>query len=114
MPVRRDVDSRLVGGPIADLLRVQGRRIPIQKIEGALSTIALINRPSVEFEVIRPTDEAALLQLRVEARADDADQADAAVSAGLEKSFGIKSAVEIVEPGSLPRYAFKPVRVVDA
>jgi phenylacetate-CoA ligase len=102
------------GGRLQDLLRVQGRRIPIQKIEGALSTIALINRPSVEFEVIRPTDEAALLQLRVEARPDDADQADAAVSAELEKSFGIKSAVEIVEPGSLPRYAFKPVRVVDA
>lgn len=101
------------GGRFSDLLACQGRHFQLSELEGALRKVRAVTKPTLEYVVVRPTDPAAPLHVRVElAEGDDGDAADAC-RAALNERFGIEATVTIVERDTLKRSGYKAIRLVD-
>ena len=100
------------GGRFKDLIATQGRRLQIFDVERALRGVAEVVTPSLEYAVVRPREESAPLQVRVEC-SSEADGAGARCVVALREGLDIESQVSIVERGSLPRSGYKRIRVVD-
>ncbi|MBV8236155.1 MAG: hypothetical protein JO075_10695 [Acidimicrobiia bacterium] len=104
----------LWGGRFKDLLSSQGKRFQVNELEKALRAIPEIAKPTLEYQVVKPTQEDAPLRVRVESTvtADPADVARRAQSA-VRESLGIDTAIEILARDSIPRSGYKATRLIE-
>jgi phenylacetate-CoA ligase len=106
----------LWGGRAKDLIPSQGKRFQTEEVASALRSVGDVSEPSLEWQMVRPTDDSAPLVVRVErgtgAAADDAEVSGRCASA-IRDALGIKAAVEVLGRETLPRSGYKTVRVVD-
>lgn len=101
------------GGRMKDLVRSQGRSFMLFDIERPLKSVRAIRKPSLEYVVVRPTDPAAPLRIRVEA-SSDVEASGREAEAALREALGVAVEVDALERGELPRAGYKATRVVDA
>ena len=107
-------------GRIDDMFTIRGENIYPSEIDAVLNELPLYGG---EHQIVITRDAAMdELLLRVEASADLATQADAAarraafradVAGRMQKMLGLRTLVEIIDHGVLPRTDFKAKRVVD-
>jgi len=64
--------------------------------------------------VVKPTDETAPLQVRVELQDGDAEAAAQQCAAAIKEAVGVDATVEILERETLERSGYKATRLVDA
>ncbi len=104
------------GGRFKDLLSSQGKHFQVTELEGALRTIPAVNDPTLEWQVVKPTDDAAPLRVRVELGVDggDVDSIAGACASAIAAEVGVHAEVEVLDRGSLERHGYKQVRLVDA
>jgi len=106
----------LWGGRFKDLIAAQGTRFQASEIETALRGVPDVREPSLEWQMVRPTDEAAPLRVRVErgsgASGDDAEVAGRCAAA-LDRALRVHAVVEVLERETIPRSGYKAARVVD-
>jgi len=102
------------GGRFKDFLDVQGRYFNIGELERALRAVDVISKPTLEYVVVKPTDPAAPLVVRVELLSEhDTEQARQRCVISVKERLGIDATVEIVDRESLARSGYKAVRLVD-
>ncbi len=102
------------GGRFKDLVASQGKHFQVHEIEGALRTVEAVTTPTLEWQVVKPTDSAAALHVRVEFAEGDRNIVAGRCAEAIERELGITATIEIVERGSLTRSAYKQIRLVDA
>ena len=105
----------LWGGRFKDLIAAQGTRFQASEVESALRKIPEVNEPSLEWQMVRPTDDSAPLQVRVErgnAGGDDAEIAGKCAAA-LRAAVGVDAQVTVLDRQAIPRSGYKAARVVD-
>ncbi len=95
---------RLIGRG-ADAVLVDGRMVFPLDVQLALDDSGVRGRGAPEFQLVHGGDESAL-RVRVEHEGDGT-----ALAAVLSERLGVAAEVETLEPGSLPRAAFKPRRI---
>ena len=106
----------LWGGRFADLLSCQGTRFQLSELEASLRSEELVAQPSLEYQVVRPDDGPAPLEVRVEVATEDGElrgQVAARVAAEIKEKLGVVAAVEALPRDTLPRAGYKAKRVVD-
>ena len=105
----------LWGGRLSHLLSCQGRRFQVAAVERALAAVREVARPSLEYCVQRPVDEAAPLVVRVEEGegAGDREALRRRCAAAIEEHLEVVADVEVLERGSLPRSGYKAARLVE-
>jgi len=106
----------LWGGRFKDLISVQGKRFQANEVESALRKVGEVNEPSLEWQMVRPTDDDRPLAVRVErgggAAGDDTEIAFKA-AASIKDALGIDAAVTVLDRETIPRSGYKASRVVD-
>ncbi len=106
----------LWGGRFKDLIAVQTTRFQANEVESALRVVAEVNEPTLEWQMVRPTELARPLVVRVErgtgAGGDDTEIAKRCAAA-LRDTLGIEADVIVLERDSIPRSGYKAGRVVD-
>jgi len=96
-------------GRAADIVRIGSVEVLPVDVWWALEDFPQLRAPSIEFQIVRrPAPDA--LEIRVEG--DPALAPD--IAARVTERTAVPARVEMVEHGTLPRFEFKPVRVVDA
>jgi phenylacetate-CoA ligase len=101
------------GGRFKDFLDCQGTYFQVGEIERALRTVDEVTKPTLEYVVVKPTDPAAPLRLRVELLEGDTELARGRCVAAIREAVGVEAEVEIVERESLARSGYKTTRLVD-
>lgn len=101
------------GGRFKDLLTCQGRRFQASELEAALRTVGEVTKPSLEWVAVRPREEGARLEVRVELLEGDAHEVASQCAGAIQEKLGIDARVEIVKRDTLPRSGYKATRVVD-
>ena len=89
----------LWGGRFADLLSCQGTRFQLSEVEAALRTEKLVAQPSLEYQIIRPDDGPAPLEVRVEVATEDPDARSLVadrVAMAIEEAVGVHAVVELL------------------
>jgi phenylacetate-CoA ligase len=102
------------GGRFKDLLVSQGKHFQVNEIENALRTVGAVTSPTLEWQVVKPTDVAVPLHVRVELANGDRDQVAGQCGEAIARELGVTATIEIVERGSLARNAYKQTRLVDS
>jgi phenylacetate-CoA ligase len=102
------------GGRFKDLLSTQGRHVQLTEVEGALRAVEAVSRPTLEYVVVRPRDEAEPLRVRVELADGDPDEVAGRCRAAIAEAVGIEADVEVVARGTLPRSGYKATRLVSS
>ncbi len=107
----------LWGGRFKDLVAAQGKWFQPDEIASALRTVADVCDPTLEWQMVKPTEEAAAVVVRVEkgkgASSEDAEVARRCAEA-IRSSVGIETAVHVMERESLPRSGYKSTRLVES
>ena len=98
-------------GRAQDAVTVRGNAILPMDVELVLREHEEVSFPAFEYQLVRTRDTSALL-LRVEAQ-HPSDELGAKVTVALSEALGVPVRLELVASGSLPRPAYKPLRVVD-
>lgn len=103
-------------GRVRDIVPVAGKEILPIDVALVLYDFPEISTPSAEYQIVRPKQEAPSLHVRLEY--DPATVGDpAGITRRLGERFqdrlGVKLALELVERGSVPRFAYKAARVID-
>lgn len=101
------------GGRFKDLLASQGRRFQISELEAALRSVEPVTTPSLEWVVVRPRDDGAPLQVRVELAEGDPRAIAQRCQAAIREKLDLESRVETLPRDTLPRSGYKSQRVVD-
>ena len=103
------------GGRFKDLVPSQGRRFFLHELEAALRSVEAVAKPSLEYQLVKPTDDAAPLKVRVEMGSGEPDQAGAGAAcvAAIDQQLGLKADVEVLARDTLPRSGYKATRMVD-
>jgi phenylacetate-CoA ligase len=102
------------GGRFKDLLACQGTRFQVTEIEKAIRhAVPELTQPSLEYVVVKPVVDDAVLVVRVEGPSDGEGLA-ARCEAALKEQLAVIASVELLERESLPRSGYKTNRVVDA
>ena len=106
----------LWGGRFKDLIAVQGTRFQANEVESALRGVGDVNEPTLEWQMVRPTEDARPLVVRVErgtgAGGDDADIAKRCAAA-IHDALSIDADVIVLARETIPRAGYKAGRVVD-
>jgi len=106
----------LWGGRFKDLISAQGTRFQANEVESALRGVAEVTEPTLEWQMVRPVDDARAVTVRVErgagAPADDTEVARKCAAA-LQERLGIDTVIEVLERETIPRSGYKAARVVD-
>lgn len=102
------------GGRFKDFLNCQDKYFQVAEVEGALRKIEPVNQPTLEYVVVKPTDESAPLRVRVELLEGDADSVAHQCAGAIKEAVGVEATVEILERETLERSGYKATRVVDA
>lgn len=104
------------GGRFKDLVSTQGKSFMLTDIERAIGGVDDAKAGGIQYQIIRPTDIAAPLRLRVEVgegfSGDTADVREHLVNA-FSKELGIVVEPEVLDRDTLPRAGFKATRIVD-
>jgi len=104
------------GGRFADIIMTQGKRLHPYQIEAVLRKNPDVNRPGIEWQMVRPTDEKRVLVIRVE-RGSNACRQDAEIARNcylnLKEALGIDTEISVLPRDALPRSGYKIARVVD-
>ncbi|HUC36163.1 MAG TPA: hypothetical protein VMR97_03470 [Acidimicrobiales bacterium] len=106
----------LWGGRFKDLVSSQGKRFQAEEIAGALRSVREVCKPTLEWQMVRPRQDASELVVRVErgtGAPDDAIEVERRCAAAIHDALGIKATVEVLERDSLPRSGYKAARLVD-
>ena len=106
----------LWGGRFADLLSCQGTRFQLSELEASLRTEPLIAQPSLEYQLIRPDDGPAPLEVRVEIATEDdgiREQVADRVKANIKETLGVVATVDALSRDTIPRAGYKAKRVLD-
>jgi phenylacetate-coenzyme A ligase PaaK-like adenylate-forming protein len=78
--------------------------------------VAEVTEPTLEWQMVRPVDDARAVTVRVErgagAPADDTEVARKCAAA-LQERLGIDTVIEVLERETIPRSGYKAARVVD-
>jgi phenylacetate-CoA ligase len=98
-------------GRAKDAVSVGEKTILPMDVELVLREIEEVSVPAIEYQLVRTNDTSALL-LRVEAERPS-DELGAELTVALGEALGVPIRLELLESGSLPRPAYKPLRVVD-
>jgi phenylacetate-CoA ligase len=103
------------GGRFKDLVASQGTRFFLHELETALRSVDAVTTPSLEYQLVNPTDEAAPLQLRVElgGGGGDKDEVASALRGAVRAQLGVDAAVDVLDRDTLPRAGYKATRLVD-
>jgi phenylacetate-CoA ligase len=106
----------LWGGRFKDLIAVQGTRFQANEVQSALQRVGEVNQPTLEWQMVRPTEDARPLVVRVE-RGTDAGGDDAEIAnrcaAAIREALGIDADVTVLARETIPRAGYKAGRVVD-
>jgi phenylacetate-CoA ligase len=106
----------LWGGRFKDLIAVQGTRFQANEVESALRAVGEINEPTLEWQTVRPAEDARRLVVRVErgtgAGGDDTEIA-ARCAAVIREALNIDADVTVLAREAIPRSGYKAGRVVD-
>jgi phenylacetate-CoA ligase len=108
----------LWGGRFKDLVCAQGKRFQAAEVESALRALPEVNEPSLEWQLVRPSDDTSPLEVRVERGAGPGAQADegeiaAKAAAAIKEALGVEAAVTVLERETIPRSGYKAARVVE-
>ncbi len=106
----------LWGGRFADLLSCQGTRFQLSELEASLRTEPLVAKPSLEYQVIRPDEGPAPLEVRVEMATEDdgiRDQVADRIRANIKETLGVVATLEVLSRDTIPRAGYKAKRVLD-
>lgn len=108
----------LWGGRFQDLLAVQGKHVQVNEIEASLRTVERITVPTLEYMVVRPSDESAPLRVRVELGSGDSDGDRATIATScaraIETQLGVRAEIDVVDRDTLARSGYKAVRLVES
>ena len=104
----------LWGGRFKDLLSCQGTRFQVSEVESAMRKVAEVAEPALEYQVVRPKDDASLLRVRVESSAGNPAGVAERCSAAIRDNVGIETLIDVLERGTLPRSGYKATRLVDS
>lgn len=102
------------GGRFKDYLNSQGKYFQVSEVENALRSVEPVTQPTLEYVVVKPTDETSPLQVRVELAEGDEDEVRQRCVAAIKEQVGVEADVEVVERESLERSGYKATRLVDA
>jgi phenylacetate-CoA ligase len=106
----------LWGGRFKDLIAVQGKHFQANEVEGALRTVREVNEPTLEWQMVRPTQNDRPLVVRVErgtgAGGDDDEIAGRCASA-IRAALSVDADVTVLAREAIPRSGYKAGRVVD-
>jgi phenylacetate-coenzyme A ligase PaaK-like adenylate-forming protein len=102
------------GGRFKDFLDVQGRYFQVGEVEKALRSVEPVTQPTLEYAVIKPTDDTAPLSLKVELGDGDPTEVAARCAAAIKEVVGIDATVEILDRDSLERSGWKQSRIIEA
>ncbi len=102
------------GGRFKDYLNCQGKYFQVSEVENALRSVEPVTQPTLEYVVVKPTDETSPLKVRVELAEGDEDDVRRRCVAAIKEQVGVKAAVEVLERESLERSGYKATRLVDA
>ncbi|HTT87182.1 MAG TPA: hypothetical protein VMF60_07435 [Acidimicrobiales bacterium] len=106
----------LWGGRFKDLIAIQGTRFQANELESALRGVGEVNEPTLEWQMVRPTEGDRPLEVRVErgtgAGGDD-DEIAGKCTAAIKAALGIDAAVTVLAREAIPRSGYKAGRVVD-
>ena len=106
----------LWGGRFKDLIAAQGKRFQANEVESALRKVPEVNEPSLEWQMVRPTDDTRPLAVRVErgtgAGGDDTGLAGKCAGV-IREALGIDAEVTVLARESIPRSGYKAARVID-
>jgi phenylacetate-CoA ligase len=98
-------------GRRADIVVAAGREILPNDIQMALTDVAEVMRPALEFQMVR-SSEGSALRIRVEAE-HPSPALQELVRARLSEKLDVPVQLELLASGALPRPVYKPLRVVD-
>jgi phenylacetate-CoA ligase len=101
------------GGRFRDLLSSQGKHFQVADVEAALRSVPAVTTPTLEYVVVRPSDDTSPLVVRVELGDGDAGGVAARCTAAVKDELGLEAAVEVVGRGELPRSGYKAIHLVD-
>lgn len=99
------------GGRFKDLLLCQGTRFFVADVENALRKVEAVAKPSLEYQVVKPSGDDALM-IRVEVAGDQTDVA-AQCSAAVRDALGVATVIELLDRDTLPRSGYKATRLVE-
>jgi phenylacetate-CoA ligase len=102
------------GGRFKDFLDCQGKYFQVNEVEGALRSVREVRKPSLEYVVVKPADDAAPLQVRVEMAEGDRDDVAQRCTVAIKEAVGVDAVVEVLDRDTLARSGYKATRVVDA
>ncbi len=102
------------GGRFKDLLRSQGKHFQTAELEAALRAVEPVTKPSLEWAVVRPRDDAAELVVRVELAEGDPDEVAGRCRGEIRERLQLDARVEVLARDTLPRSGYKAQRVVEA
>jgi phenylacetate-CoA ligase len=101
------------GGRFKDLLSSQGKRFMVNELEQALRSVPDVTTPTLEYVVVKPTIEEAVLVVRVEcATTGDEAEVGRRCEVAVKEQLGIDAAVEVLARDTLPRSGYKATRLV--
>ncbi len=102
------------GGRFKDYLNCQGKYFQVSEVENALRSVEPVTQPTLEYVVVKPTDETSPLKVRVELAEGDEDDVRQRCVAAIKEQVGVEADVEVLERESLERSGYKATRLVDA
>lgn len=102
------------GGRFKDYLNCQGKYFQVSEVENALRSVEPVTQPTLEYVVVKPTDETSPLKVRVELAEGDEDDVRRRCVAAIKEQVGVEADVEVLERESLERSGYKATRLVDA
>jgi len=101
-------------GRVRDLVRATDREVLPIDVALVLYEFPEVSEPSAEYQIVRTTPAGESLHVRVE-HAPGVDRAGLGrrLAERFRERLGVSTALELVERGSVPRFAYKAARVVD-
>jgi phenylacetate-CoA ligase len=103
-------------GRVRDIVAVDGHEILPIDVALILYEYPEVSMPSAEYQIVRPKQPATTLHLRLEydpSRLSDAAGFTQQLAHRFSERLGIQLHLELVERGTVPRFAYKAARVVD-
>ncbi|MBI3785605.1 MAG: phenylacetate--CoA ligase family protein [Deltaproteobacteria bacterium] len=104
-------------GRVRDIVSVDGHEVLPIDVALILYEFPEVSTPSAEYQIVRSKTETAALRVRLEydpARLNDTAGAARRLGDRFREKLGVTLAIDWVERGTVPRFAYKAARVIDA
>ncbi len=103
-------------GRVRDIVSVDGHEILPIDVALILYEFPEVSTPSAEYQIVRTKQAAAELHVRLEYDPSQIGEPGAIqqrIGARFQEKLGVRLKLELVERGSVPRFAYKAARVID-